>query len=145
VKTLGQTTTAAAHSSVAHHQGNTHSQHATLRGAAFLAWDGVRHQSPPSWPTIFLTPRPHDASQIHGDDLNVQGFDVLIPPGLLRQEHPLTDRAKATIQKARNAAMDIIAGEDDRLLVIVGPCSIHDAEQGLTVGEIQSLVRSRTC
>lgn len=64
----------------------------------------------------------HDASQ-----------DVLVPPGLLRQEFPLTDTAKATIQSARNASMDIISGEDDRVLVIVGPCSIHDAEQGLAV------------
>lgn len=45
----------------------------------------------------------------------------------------MSDRAKATIMKARNAAMDIIDGEDDRVLVIVGPCSIHDAEQGLEV------------
>ena len=143
-KTLGQTTTAAAHTSAAHHQGITRSHHAALRGAA-CASPAVGHRQSPASAHNFSDSTNYDASQIHGDDLNVQGFDVLIPPGLLRQEHPLTDRAKATIQKARNAAMDIIAGEDDRLLVIVGPCSIHDAEQGLTVGDIQSMVRSCTC
>ena len=58
---------------------------------------------------------------------------MLVPPGLLRQEFPLSQIAKATILNARNASMDIIDGADDRLLVIVGPCSIHDASQGLEV------------
>jgi len=74
---------------------------------------------------------PH--SEIHADDLRVVDYDVLVSPGLLRQEHPLSDRAKATILKARNAAIDVIDGQDDRVLVIVGPCSIHDAAQGLEV------------
>lgn len=70
--------------------------------------------------------------------------DVLVPPGLLRQEFPLTDPAKATIQAARNASMDIISGEDDRVLVIVGPCSIHDAEQGLAVcDQLKKIRRSK--
>jgi len=76
---------------------------------------------------------PH--SEMHADDLRVAEYDVLVSPGLLRQEHPLSDKAKATILKARNAAIDVIDGEDDRVLVIVGPCSIHDAAQGLEYGK----------
>lgn len=72
-------------------------------------------------------------SEIHGDDVLVGGYDVLVPPGLLKQDYPLTPQAKATIQAARNASMDVIDGVDDRVLVIVGPCSIHDAVQGLEV------------
>lgn len=72
-------------------------------------------------------------SEVHGDDIAVESYDVLVPPGLLKQEYPLTDKAKATIQTARNASMDVIDGVDDRVLVIVGPCSIHDAAQGLEV------------
>lgn len=72
-------------------------------------------------------------SEVHGDDIAVESYDVLVPPGLLKQEYPLTEKAKATIQTARNASMDVIDGIDDRVLVIVGPCSIHDAAQGLEV------------
>lgn len=74
-------------------------------------------------------------SEIHGDDVLVGGYDVLVPPGLLKQDYPLTAQAKATIQAARNASMDVIDGVDDRVLVIVGPCSIHDAAQGLEYGK----------
>lgn len=74
---------------------------------------------------------PH--SEVHGDDLAIIDFDVLVPPGLLRQEYPLSQNAKMTITKARNASADVITGEDDRVLVIVGPCSIHNAEEGLEV------------
>ncbi|CAD6569921.1 MAG: hypothetical protein CYPHOPRED_003654 [Cyphobasidiales sp. Tagirdzhanova-0007] len=74
-------------------------------------------------------------SDSHADDLQVVGYDVLVPPGLLRQESPLSQKAKATILQARNASMDIIHGTDDRVLVIVGPCSIHDAAQGLEYGK----------
>ncbi|KAK9894957.1 3-deoxy-7-phosphoheptulonate synthase [Cystobasidium minutum MCA 4210] len=73
-------------------------------------------------------------SEVHGDDIAVEAYDVLVPPGLLKQEYPLTEKAKATIQTARNASMDVIDGVDDRVLVIVGPCSIHDAAQGLEYG-----------
>lgn len=74
-------------------------------------------------------------SEIHAEDERVTGYDVLIPPGLLKAEFPLSPPAKATIQKARNEASDVISGEDDRVLVIVGPCSIHDAAQGYEVSE----------
>lgn len=83
-------------------------------------------------------------SEVHGDDIAVESYDVLVPPGLLKQEYPLTDKAKATIQSARNASMDVIDGVDDRVLVIVGPCSIHDAAQGLEV-RLLKLLRSWAC
>lgn len=72
-------------------------------------------------------------STAHGDDLSVIDYDVLLSPLLLKSEYPLTERAKATIQVARNAAADVLIGDDDRVVVVVGPCSIHDAEQGLAV------------
>lgn len=72
-------------------------------------------------------------SVAHGDDLSVIDYDVLLSPLLLKSEVPLTEKAKATIQAARNAAADVVIGDDDRVLVVVGPCSIHDAAQGLAV------------
>lgn len=50
----------------------------------------------------------------------------MIPPALLTSEIPLTEAATNTVVKGRNDAADIILGASDRLLVVVGPCSIHD-------------------
>lgn len=60
------------------------------------------------------------------DDLRIKEIRELTPPTHLIHEFPCTDLASATVQRARTAAHRIIHGEDDRLLVIVGPCSIHD-------------------
>ena len=60
------------------------------------------------------------------DDLRIKAIRELTPPTHLIHEFPCTDLASATVQRARTAAHRIIHGEDDRLLVIVGPCSIHD-------------------
>ena len=60
------------------------------------------------------------------DDLRIKEIRELTPPAHLMHEFPCSDTASATVQLARNAAHRIIHGESDRLLVIVGPCSIHD-------------------
>jgi 3-deoxy-7-phosphoheptulonate synthase len=57
--------------------------------------------------------------------------DPLIQPALLRHESPSTTESQRTTSFARYHAARILAGQDDRLLVIVGPCSIHSAEQAL--------------
>ncbi|KAJ2898940.1 hypothetical protein MKZ38_003573 [Zalerion maritima] len=62
------------------------------------------------------------------DDLRVLGQDPLIPPALLSDEIPMTDSALTTVVEGRKHAANIIMGTDDRLLVIVGPCSIHDPQ-----------------
>ena len=60
------------------------------------------------------------------DDLRIKEIRELAPPAHLIHEFPCTDKASATVQLARNAGHSIIHGKDDRMLVIVGPCSIHD-------------------
>lgn len=52
-------------------------------------------------------------------------------PGELRRELPLSPKLVARIEAQRRAIHDILAGHDDRLLVVVGPCSIHDPEAAL--------------
>ncbi|OAV93816.1 3-deoxy-7-phosphoheptulonate synthase [Puccinia triticina 1-1 BBBD Race 1] len=49
----------------------------------------------------------------------------------MSQEIPLSLKAEKTVQAARDACAKIISGKDDRLIVVVGPCSIHDPEQAL--------------
>ena len=69
------------------------------------------------------------------DDTRVIGYDPLIPPQILQIEHPLSVKGKKVVAKARSCAIRILTGEDDRLLVIVGPCSIHDPSAALEYGE----------
>ncbi|KAJ1654213.1 hypothetical protein IWQ61_005821 [Dispira simplex] len=62
------------------------------------------------------------------DDNNIVGTKPLIPPQILMEDLPLTESAATTIIKGRRATEAIIQGNDDRLIVVVGPCSIHDVK-----------------
>lgn len=67
-----------------------------------------------------------DMEPLKADDMRVLGQDPLIPPALLISEIPIPDAALQTVVKGRRDAVNVIMGRNDRLLVIVGPCSIHD-------------------
>ena len=60
------------------------------------------------------------------DDLRIQKTNELISPEQLIADIEVTDAAAETVADARRTIHRILSGEDDRLLVIVGPCSIHD-------------------
>ena len=62
------------------------------------------------------------------DDLRIREIKELISPEQLLHDFPITESAAETVYKARQAIHRILHGEDDRLLVIVGPCSIHDPD-----------------
>lgn len=62
------------------------------------------------------------------DDLRITGLNPLISPAVLAYYLPLTEQASELVANARTQADAILRGEDDRLLAIVGPCSIHDPE-----------------
>ncbi len=62
------------------------------------------------------------------DDLRIQWTKVVLPPVFLEEELPITEKASATVFQARSEVVKIIHGKDGRLLVIVGPCSIHDTK-----------------
>lgn len=62
------------------------------------------------------------------DSTKVLGYDPLIPPQLLTSELPAPEKSIPTVLKGRKEAVDIIKQTDDRLLVMVGPCSLHDPE-----------------
>ncbi len=65
------------------------------------------------------------------NNLHVLSASPLLPPDQLKAELPITESAAATVHNAREAIRAIIRGVDPRLLVIVGPCSIHDPEGAL--------------
>jgi len=60
------------------------------------------------------------------DDVRITGLQEVLPPIKLHEEFPLDERASGTVYHARNAIHNILHGEDDRLVVVVGPCSVHD-------------------
>jgi len=60
------------------------------------------------------------------DDLRICAIKEVIPPIQLHQEFPITEAAANTTLQARREIQNILGGLDDRLLVITGPCSIHD-------------------
>ncbi len=60
------------------------------------------------------------------DDLRIRRTNELIAPQQLISDVPVSARAAQTVAQARQAIHNILTGEDDRLLLVVGPCSIHD-------------------
>jgi 3-deoxy-7-phosphoheptulonate synthase len=65
------------------------------------------------------------------DDLRINAIKELNPPAQIHQELPITEKASNTVFDARQEIHRILHGEDDRLLVIIGPCSVHDPEAAL--------------
>jgi 3-deoxy-7-phosphoheptulonate synthase len=62
------------------------------------------------------------------DDLRIKEIKELVPPAHLLREFALSDKAAQTVYDTRQAIHRILHGADDRLLVVIGPCSIHDVK-----------------
>src|ERR1700722_6588305 len=70
------------------------------------------------------------------DDLRITWTKVVLPPVFLEEELPITETASATVFKARTEIVNILNGKDGRLLVVVGPCSIHDTKAAREYAEL---------
>ena len=68
------------------------------------------------------------------DDLRISGVDPLISPAVLSYFLPISDPAAELVARSRREAEAILKGEDDRLLVVIGPCSIHDPSAAVEYG-----------
>jgi len=69
------------------------------------------------------------------DDLRIKSTLPLISPAILAYDLPISETAAKNVANARDAAEAILHGTDDRLLVVVGPCSIHDTEAAIEYAE----------
>src|SRR5690606_27918833 len=69
------------------------------------------------------------------DDLRIDQLRPLIPPAIVMEEIPASEKQAETTAAAREAASRIIEGEDDRLLIVVGPCSVHDPKASIEYAE----------
>lgn len=72
------------------------------------------------------TPSPMFQEQ---EDVRILGYDPLVSPALLQAQVPASQECLETAQRGRKESIEIITGRDDRVLVVVGPCSIHDLDQ----------------
>lgn len=72
-----------------------------------------------------------ETAQHNTDDLRIKEIKELNSPASLIDELPVTDKIAKTVHAARSGIHDILHGKDDRLVVVVGPCSIHDPEAGV--------------
>ncbi|KAL7798530.1 3-deoxy-7-phosphoheptulonate synthase [Trichoderma ceciliae] len=72
-------------------------------------------------------------NQADSEDWRIRGYNPLTPPDLLQHEIPQTAKSKKAVIDGRNEAVAIVNGKDPkhRLLIVVGPCSIHDPEAAL--------------
>jgi 3-deoxy-7-phosphoheptulonate synthase len=74
-------------------------------------------------------------------NLHVKAVDRLLPPRALKAELPISEQSNQTVVAGRESVSAILEQRDSRLLVIAGPCSIHDADAALEYGRKLSAVR----
>jgi 3-deoxy-7-phosphoheptulonate synthase len=73
-------------------------------------------------------------------DTRVTGYEPLLAPAALLDELPLTDEAAQTVKRTRTEVRAVLDSSDDRLLVIAGPCSVHDPVAALDyAGRLRAL------
>lgn len=75
------------------------------------------------------------AANLNTDDLRIRGITEVIPPSRVHREFPIGQQAALTTLQARRAIHAILSGRDDRLLVVIGPCSIHDPSAAIEYAE----------
>ncbi len=74
-------------------------------------------------------------------DVRVVGFEKLESPQAVQDSVPLSDKARATVLRGRTDLRSALAGDDSRMVVIAGPCSIHDPKSALEYAERLATLR----
>ncbi|MCW9697904.1 3-deoxy-7-phosphoheptulonate synthase AroG [Avibacterium sp. 20-129] len=80
---------------------------------------------------------------IANDDTRIGNVEQVLPPIALIEKYPASDVAINTVKKARQQAHNIIHRKDDRLLVVIGPCSIHDPKSALEYAQRIKAMREK--
>ncbi|MFZ4764463.1 MAG: 3-deoxy-7-phosphoheptulonate synthase [Roseimicrobium sp.] len=77
------------------------------------------------------------------DDLRIEDISDLVPPSVFIKEIALSDALEDFVTRSRQAAEEILTGRNDRLLVVVGPCSIHDPQSALEYAALLKAAREK--
>jgi len=80
---------------------------------------------------------------LSGADTRVVDYERLIAPAALLEELPLGEEAAALVRRSRDEVHDVLDGSDDRLLVVAGPCSVHDPVAALDYAGRLAALRDR--
>jgi 3-deoxy-7-phosphoheptulonate synthase len=64
-------------------------------------------------------------------DTRITGYEPLLSPAALLDELPLSEQASSTVESTRGEVRALLSGVDDRLLVVTGPCSVHDPKAAI--------------
>jgi len=75
-------------------------------------------------------------TQYQTDDLRIKSITEVQSPQTLHTLYPITDKAAQTVYDTRQQIQNILSGRDDRLLVVIGPCSIHDVKAAREYAEL---------
>ena len=77
------------------------------------------------------------------DDLRIRELKELLPPSHLIREFACSDKAATVVAESRNALHRILHGQDDRMMVVIGPCSIHDTTAAMEYAHRLAAERER--
>ncbi len=72
---------------------------------------------------------------VNVDDVRIKALRPLLPPAILIEEVPVTEPVSNLVASSRKTMEAIMTGDDDRIAVVVGPCSIHDPEAAMHYAE----------
>ncbi len=98
-----------------------------MLGACLIHWKQRLCRAFLGFPSWLRRPLLNIMHSLHRtDDLRIQWTKVVLPPVFLEEQLPISDEASSTVFTARAEVGEILTGRDPRLLVVVGPCSIHD-------------------
>lgn len=76
----------------------------------------------------------HDTTRI--DDVRIAAVRALVSPAVLLEELPVTAEVEALVETTRRRIGEVLRGADDRLVLVVGPCSIHDHDAALAYARL---------
>ena len=77
------------------------------------------------------------------DDVRIKEIKELLPPIAHLYELPITERASEVVHDTREDIANLVHGHDKRLLVIIGPCSIHDSAAALEYAQRLNVLRQK--
>ncbi|KAF9975606.1 3-deoxy-7-phosphoheptulonate synthase [Actinomortierella ambigua] len=103
----------------------------------------VSQISRPASPSVPLMHSKEEIEPEFMEDLRVTGYSPLLPPQIIQEELPMSATSQKVVSLARQQAAKILKGEDDRVLVIVGPCSIHDPQAAMEYAKLLKPVAER--
>ena len=83
------------------------------------------------------------SDQHRTDDVRIEHLHPLVPPAVFMEEIPMSAELEDFVLRSRQAGEEIMKGRSDRLLVIVGPCSIHDPKSAIEYAEKLKVARDR--